>query len=163
PLVILGTEPSASRIARHLLSNPSIGLHPVAAFGSSSSWDVEGLPVTGTLDHAWDYVEEYGIHHAIVTPGAATTAAFDQVLLRSGTHLRFVQYLPDLRGLPTNSVVAAPLGTALALEVRNQLASWTNRAVKRAIDFLGSLALLVTLGAPLLLIALLIRIDSRGP
>src|SRR5690606_22851836 len=148
---------------RHLLGHPGIGLHPVAAFGASDEWDVSTLPITGTLEHAWDYVEQNDVRHAIVTRDAATTAAFDQVLLRSGTHLKFVQYLPDLRGLPSNSVVAAPLGTALALEVRNQLASWTNRAVKRAIDFLGSLALLVTLGAPLLLIALLIRIDSRGP
>lgn len=162
PVVILGTEPAAERVSKHLLGNPGIGLRPVAAFGSSDSWSVQGLPITGSLENAWDYVEKYGIRHAIVTRDAVTTAAFDQVLLRSGTHLRSVQYLPDLRGLPTNSVVAAPLGTALALEARNQLAYGTNRAFKRTLDFFGASALLVILSLPLILITVLIRLDSRG-
>lgn len=163
PVVMIGTEQSASRVAKYLLNHPGIGLHPVAAFGASDKWDVSSLPVTGSLDHAWDYVREYGIRHAIVTPDAATTAAFDQVLLRSANQLKYIQYLPDLRGLPTNSVVAAQLGTALALEAHNQLASGTNRAVKRAIDFAGSTALLAVLGVPLLIIAIIIRADTRGP
>lgn len=163
PLVVLGTESAAARVTRHLLNHPGIGLHPVAAFGDTTSWDVSGLPVTGPLDNAWGYIELHGIRHAIVTRDAATTAAFDQVLLRSGTQLKYIQYLPDLTGLPTNSVVAAPLGTALALEARNQLASGTNRAVKRVIDFLGSVVLLALLALPLLVIAILIRLDSRGP
>lgn len=163
PVVVLGTEPSAARITRHLLANENIGLYPVAIFGSSQDWDVHGLPITGTLDSAWEYIEMNGIRHAIVTPDAATTAAFDQVLLNASTQIRSVQYLPNLTALPTNSVVAAPLGTALALEARNQLASGTNRAVKRVTDFVGALLLLTLLAVPLLLIALLIRLDSRGP
>lgn len=163
PIVMIGTEQSASRVTKYLLNHPGIGLHPVAAFGTSQKWDVAQLPVTGSLEHAWDYVREYGIRHAIVTPDAATTAAFDQVLLRSANQLKYVQYLPDLRGLPTNSVVAAQLGTALALEAHNQLASGTNRAVKRAIDFAGSTVLLAIFGVPLLIIAALIRADTRGP
>lgn len=162
PVVVLGTEAEAARITRHLLAHPGIGLHPVAAFGSTSKWDARGLPITGTLDHAWDYIDQYAIRHAIVTRDAATTAAFDNVLLRSSTRLKYVQYLPDLRGLPTNSVVASPLGTALALEARNQLASEANRIVKRVIDFVGSAVLLSVLGIPLALVALVIRLDSRG-
>lgn len=162
PVVILGTEKSAARVARHLLLRPGIGLHPQAAFGASTSWDLSALPITGTLDHAWDYIDQYDIRHAIVTPDAAASAGFDNVLLRSGKQLKYVQYLPDLRGLPTNSVVAVPLGTALALEARNQLASGANRAVKRCIDFIGALVLLTLLFIPLLFIAIVIRIDSRG-
>lgn len=176
PVVVLGTEESAARVTRHLLGHPGIGLHPVAVFGDPAqdtphdsesprpeAWTVKALPVTGTLDQAWAYIHRYGIRHAIVTRDAAKSAAFDQVLLRSGTQLQYVQYLPDLRGLPTNSVVATPLGSALALEARNQLASGANRAIKRVIDFLGSVVLLAVLGLPLLMIALLIRLDSPGP
>lgn len=162
PVVVLGAELSAARVTKHLLAHPGIGLHPVAAFGSSEAWDVRGLPITGSLEHVWDYVEQYGVRHAIVTRDAATTAAFDQVLLRSATRLKYVQYLPDLRGLPTNSVVAVPLGSALALEARNQLASDANRVLKRVIDFVGSAVLLLILGIPLALIAGLIRLDSPG-
>lgn len=162
PVVVLGTEPSAARVTKHLLAHPGIGLHPVAAFGASDAWDVGGLPITGSLEYAWDYIDQYAVRHAIVTRDAATTAAFDQVLLRSGTRLKYVQYLPDLRGLPTNSVVAVPLGSALALEARNQLASEANRVVKRVIDFVGAAILLLILGIPLAIVAGLIRLDSLG-
>lgn len=163
PVVILGTEPAAARVTKHLIGSPGIGLRPVAAFGSQPAWDVSGLAITGNLDDAWDYIDRFGIRHAIVTRDAASHAAFDKVLLNAGTQVKYVQYLPDLRGLPTNSVVAAPLGSVLALEARNQLASETNRIVKRLIDFTGSFVLLAILGIPLLVIGALIRLDSKGP
>src|SRR5690606_29416375 len=72
------------------------------------------------------------------------------------------QYLPDIGSLPASSVTAVPLGSALALEVRNQLASPTNRAVKRAMDVVVASALLVVLALPLALVDLVVRLDSRG-
>jgi Undecaprenyl-phosphate galactose phosphotransferase WbaP len=74
-----------------------------------------------------------------------------------------VQFLPDLQGLPAAAFTAAPLGTSLALEVRNELASTSNRALKRAADVAGSLLLLVALAPLLALIAAWVRLDSRGP
>lgn len=163
PVVVLGTDQAAAQVTRHLLAHPSVGLHPMAVFGPPSAAPVGGLRVTGGLDEAWAYIERHDVRHVIFSPGAAPYGAFDSVLLQPGNRLKYVQYLPDLTGLPTNSVVAAPLGTALALEVRNQLASGTNRALKRATDFGGATLLLAVLGLPLLVIAALIRLDSRGP
>lgn len=162
PVALLGTGPQAARVARYLLDHPHLGLRPVAAFGDTA-WDVAALPVTGSLDAAWGALAELGVRHAIVTPEAARSVGYDEVLRRAERDLRFVQFLPDLHGIPASSVVAAPLGTSLGLEVRNQLASRTNRSVKRAFDLLGALALLVPLGPLLLAIALWVRLDSRGP
>lgn len=161
PVAMLGTDTAGRRVARHLLINPGLGLLPVAAFGSGQGWDIAALEPTGPLTDAWNFIESHNLRHAIVTPEAAATAGFDQVLLRAENQLKYVQYLPDLRGLPTNSVIAAPLGTALALEARNQLASSTNRTFKRAMDLLGSAALLLVLAVPMLLITLLIWLDTR--
>ncbi len=163
PVVLLGTGPDAERTARHLLDHPGIGLHPVAVFGEGARWSLDALPITGDLEHAWSFLRAHNVRHAIVTPDAAGELGFDEVLRRADRQLRYVHYLPDLRGLPTNSVAAAPLGTALGLEVRNQLASGANRAVKRAMDLVGSGLLLTILGLPLVLIAIAIRLDSRGP
>ncbi len=160
-VVVLGTGPAAGRITRHLARNPSLGLHPVAAFGAAG-WDLDYPPVTGQLEHAWRYVSDYKVRHAVVTPDAARELAFDEVLRRADRQLRYVQYLPDIGSLPASSVTAVPLGSALALEVRNQLASPTNRAVKRAMDVVVASALLVVLALPLALVALVVRLDSRG-
>src|SRR5690606_34482869 len=125
-------------------------------------WNVPQLPVTGTLDHAWRYIYDNNVRHAVVTPDAARELAFDEVLRRADRQLRYVQYLPDLAGLPSSSVVASPLGSSLALEVRNQLASGSNRAVKRSLDLVVAVVLLLILAVPLTLVALAIRLDSRG-
>ncbi len=87
---------------------------------------------------------------------------YDQVLRRADERVRYVQFLPDLHGLPASSVVAGPVGITLGREVRNQLASGTNRAVKRALDLLGSAALGSAALLTLLAIAAWIRLDSRG-
>lgn len=163
PIVIVGADPSAVQVTRHLLSHPDMGLHPVAIFGDDDLGTTTELPVTGGVASAWDFIERNGIRHVIVSAGAPKDLAFDQVLVRPGARVKYVQYIPDLRNLPTNPVVATPLGTTLGLEVRIELASGLNRAVKRATDFLGALVLLLLLGVPLLLIALLVRFDSRGP
>lgn len=163
PVVIVGTEQAMATVVRHLIAHSDIGLHPMAAFGSTAGWTLSALPVAGGREEAWHYIEQHGIRHVIISPASANEVGFDNVLLHSGNRLKYVQYLPDLRGLPTHSVVAAPLGPALGLEVRNQLASGANRAIKRATDVGGATVLLAILGLPLLIIAALIRLDSRGP
>lgn len=162
PVAILGTGPAAERTARHLLDHPGVGLHPQAVFGTGDGWELARLPVTGALDSVWSYLARTNVRHVIVTAGAAKELEFDEVLRRSGALLKHVQYLPDLGGLPTSSVVAAPLGTSLALEVRNQLASATNRTFKRLVDVAFSAAALAVLALPLTLIGLLVRLDSPG-
>jgi|GEM_PF-103520 len=162
PVVVLGTGPRAAGIVRYLLDHRGVGLHPVAAFGDDG-WDLPALPVTGRLDQAWSHLETLGVRHAIVTPEAAVSVGYDEVLRRAERSLQFVQFVPELHGVPAASVIATPLGTTLALQVRNQLASTGNRAVKRTLDVAGAAALLAVLGLPLLAVALWIRLDSRGP
>ena len=162
PVAIVGTGPGAARVARHLLGHEGIGLHPVAAFGDDG-WDLPTLPVTGSLDQVWERVRALRIQHLIVAPEAADRVGFDEVLQRAERAVRFVQFVPDLHGIPASSVRATPLGTTLGLEVRNQLASGANRAVKRITDLLGSTVLLIVLGPALLAIAAWIRRDSPGP
>ena len=164
PVVILGADPLALQVARYLTRNPGIGLRPLALFGAAPAGAVEAAPPRlGDLDAAWAFLRESGTRHVIVSPEAARGIGYDEVLRRAETRLRYVQFLPDLHGLPASSVVAAPLGLTLGLEVRNQLASGTNRAVKRIVDVLGSGALLLLLGPALLVLAAWIRLDSRGP
>ncbi len=160
-VVVLGTGPAAARTTKHLATHRGLGLHPVAAFGAGS-WDLQNPPITGDLEHAWRYIADNNVRHAVVTPEAARVLEFDEVLRRADRQLRYVQYLPDVGGLPTSSVSATPLGTSLALEVRNELASPTNRFIKRTMDVFLSAVLLVLLAVPLALIALLVRLDSPG-
>jgi len=162
PVVILGTGDRAEHVARYLADHPGVGLHPIAAFGEVGR-RIGDLPITAGIDDAWSFVRDHAINHVIVTPDAGRRIGYDEVLRRAEPALRFVQFVPDLHGVPASSVVAAPLGTSLGLEVRNQLASRTNRVVKRAMDIVGAAVLLALLSPVLLAIGIWIRLDSRGP
>lgn len=161
PVAILGSGPTATRVARYLLDHPGVGLHPVATFGEPSP--AVPVPVAGDLEGIWASLRGLGVQHVIVTPEASAHVDFDAVLRRAERSLQYIQFIPDLHGVPASSVVAAPLGTNLGLEVRNQLASRANRIVKRVMDIVGSAVLLILLGPVLLAIAAWIRVDSRGP
>jgi Undecaprenyl-phosphate galactose phosphotransferase WbaP len=165
PVVVIGTGSTAISVTNYLARNPGIGLKPVAIFGDAPKGaDTEAFPPhRGSFDDAWDFLDAHSIRHVIVSPAAAVTLGYDQILRRADRRVRYVQFLPDLHGLPASSVVATPLGLTLGLEVRNQLASGANRAVKRAFDVVGSTALLAVLAPVLAMIAVLIRIDSPGP
>ena len=162
-VVIIGTDDKAASVARYLRLHPGIGLRPVGMFGESRVSSVAGTPHLGGVDDAWDHLAAETIRHVIVSSDAATKLGFDEVLRRADKRVRYVQFLPELHGLPATSVVAAPVGVTLGLEVRNELASGTNRAVKRVLDLVGSVTLLVLLAPVLLAIAAWIRLDSRGP
>jgi Undecaprenyl-phosphate galactose phosphotransferase WbaP len=163
PVVLIGTGPAAAAVARHLHIDPSIGLRPVAAFGDEAAWDVHDIPLRGHVDDVWEFIAREGVRHAIITPDASHHLGYDEVLLRASRHLRYVQFLPEIPGLPAISFAAAPLGTSLALETRIELASSLNRVVKRLLDVVGALTLTIALTPLLLVVAAWIRIDSRGP
>lgn len=162
PVAILGTGPTGERIARYLLEHPRVGLMPIAAFGEAA-WRLDDLPVTGSLERAWVGLQALAVRHVIVTPESAGAAGYDEILRHTRRSLPIVHFVPDLHGVPASSVVAAPLGTSLGLEMRNQLASGFNRAVKRAFDItavtVGGLVILPVLVA----LAVAIRLDSPGP
>lgn len=162
PVIVMGTAGSADSTASMLISQPQLGLHPVAIVDDAPTAATTTIP---TLLHACSLrgVSDRA-NHVIVVPGAKGSEEIQEILSDSGrTAFGVVEVVPHLLAVPNTDVVARPLGRALSLQVRNNLAFPHNRFVKRASDIV-----LVTLGAlfagPLIgLIALAIRLDSPGP
>jgi len=71
--------------------------------------------------------------------------------------------MPGLNGLSSIGVEIRDMSRMLALELRKSLLMTGPRAAKRSLDLVLSLAALIFLTPVLLLIAVLIRLESRGP
>ena len=166
PVVILGAGETGARLAQALQRAPLDGLDPVAFFDDDRSLhgaNVEGIPVRGQLREADAFARDHAVRHAIVAIPRMAAHRLRGLLDTNGRQFRVVQYIPDLAGLPAEELFASTLDGMLALEIRNNLASRTNRAGKRLIDLVGS-ALLLLLVAPILVaVAIWVRADSRGP
>jgi exopolysaccharide biosynthesis polyprenyl glycosylphosphotransferase len=125
--------------------------------------EVEGIPVVGDLALAPLLAKRLKIPYAVIAMPSAGSEKMLRITESLGGYFSHILLIPDLFGFATLGVPAKDVGGVLGIEVRQQLLLPMPRFVKRCMDvgftFLGSLLIL-----PLLvMIALLIKIDSRGP
>ncbi len=125
--------------------------------------EVDGVPLVGDLSLAPVLATRLDIPYAVLAmPGVDSTKLL-QIVERIGGKFTHLLIIPDLFGFATMGVPAKSLGGILGVEVRQQLLLPGPRLAKRCMDValtgFGSLFVLPFL----LLIALLIKIDSKGP
>ena len=122
-----------------------------------------GVPVIGGIPMAPMLIKRLQAPYAIVAMPGVPRAKLITILERYGRTFPHMLIIPDLFGFASLWVAARDLGGILGLEVRQQLLLPGPRLIKACLDY--SLAILVGLiFLPLIgLIALIIRLDSRGP
>jgi exopolysaccharide biosynthesis polyprenyl glycosylphosphotransferase len=122
-----------------------------------------GLPCLGTIDEAEDVVKEHNIDHVFVALPHASSQAMMSLLDRLVRVCVSIHVVPDLLqfmvlrsrvedidGLPTINLSETPLE------------GWS-RFVKRGFDLAVAGAALIVLSPVMLLVALLIWLEDRGP
>jgi lipopolysaccharide/colanic/teichoic acid biosynthesis glycosyltransferase len=124
--------------------------------------EVDGVPLVGELSLAPILASRLKIPYAVLAmPGVDSTKLL-QIVERIGGQFTHLLIIPDLFGFATMGVPAKSLGGILGVEVRQQLLLPGPRLAKRIMDVaLTSFGCLFVLPF-LLLIALLIKLDSKG-
>ena len=163
PAVVIGAGPTGRQVARLLQQVPEFGLRPVAFFddpreGNSSSRLIENLPCWGPLadaaSHSWQ------IETAIVTTPAAARENVDAIARQLS--YRCIIVVPDLHDLPSLWVNARDLNGLIGLQMRRNLLLRRNRLIKRTIDYLLALPLLVLSAPVIAVLALWIMLRTDG-
>ncbi len=125
--------------------------------------EVEGVPLVGDLSLAPLLAEKLKIPYAIVAMPGQPSAKLLSIVERVGGKFSHLLLIPDLFGFATLGVPAKNVGSVLGVEVRQQLLLPWPRVAKRMLDVsltvFGSLFIFPFL----VLIALLIKLDSKGP
>ena len=143
PLWVIGASPQADALVAILEQRRVLGLRVA---GRSSSLPERPL----------------SIRTCLVVPDPAKTHVPS---LLDGLYKRFerVWLVPDLLEVASVWVIPRDLEGHIALELRNNLVKRVNRTLKRTLD-LGLMLLLLPVIFPLcVVLALLVRLDSRGP
>jgi len=125
--------------------------------------EVEGIPIVGDLGLAPHFAKKLKIPYAVLAMPGVDSKRQLEIVERVGGQFSHLLVIPDLFGFATLGVPARSIGGILGVEVKQQLLLPWPRLLKRAIDVtavgLGGLVVLPFL----LLIALLVKIDSKGP
>lgn len=162
PVVLMGAGATGNKVSQVLRDQPELGFVPVAFLDDDSAlWGtaINGIPVLGPLSEIRQMTNDARL--PILTMAGVT----GKELAELSAELPFTKIIvvPDLIGLQSLWVEPRDLGGVMALEMRNNLLLPYSRRLKRTIDIVLC-ALLVPLTLPLTaLIALAIKLDSRGP
>lgn len=147
----------------------STGEPPKSAPDSASvrtAWanfsQIEEVPVLGGLELAPVLSQRLKIRFAVVAMPEADSAALLSIIERYAESFQSVLAIPDLFDLAFFGAATRDLGGVLGIEVRRQLLLTGPRIAKRAMDVsITGLALLLV-SPILLLVAVLIKLDSKG-
>ncbi|WP_198038227.1 undecaprenyl-phosphate galactose phosphotransferase WbaP [Skermanella stibiiresistens] len=165
PCVIVGTGKAGIDIVRRLGQNEHLGYNPVLFIDENPNlWGttVEGLPVVApTVGTSTD---ERLVRYASVGILAVPRDQPERLNEMIG-NLPFstILVVPEWTGVQTVNTRIRDLSGMFSLEVRRPLGASVTPLVKRLFDIVTSALLLVLVTPLLLLIAIGIKLDSKGP
>jgi exopolysaccharide biosynthesis polyprenyl glycosylphosphotransferase len=167
-VLLIGSERSVAHIATQLSRDTSAGYRVVGAWvkGYAAGEALEGIPVRTSqeYDSIVEALDTFGADTVVVTSSDALSPEelreLSWQLIPGVHHLVLAPSLTDVGGprIHTRPVAGLPL---IHVETpRNE--GWKKHG-KRSFDVLGSALMLLVLSIPLLLVALTVKLTSRGP
>ncbi len=167
-VLILGAGKTGRLILKALQREPNYGYEVIGFVDDDHEKcgrRIEGVKVHKGVDRAANYIKRCDITDIFIAmPGAGKERL--QGLINNLQHkVERILFIPDMFGI-------AVLGTGLrhffreevlALEIENNLSNTFNIFIKRCFDIVVSILMLPFLFISMAVLALLIRLDSRGP
>lgn len=162
-VLIIGSPEAVRQVLCNLEKHPDWGLHPIGVVSPDGRDGALGkaLPVYRDIRQVDD--ARIKPEEAIVAVPRVSRAELLEIVEDAMKVSPVVKMLPDLYGVASVGVKTYDLDGMLLLEMEDRLALKRNSVAKRAFDTLCALGGFLVLSPLFLLIAALIKLDSRGP
>lgn len=164
--IVLGAGKTGTAVVRKLKQTRRLGLTPVAVLDDNHEKHgmfIDGAPVVGKLEQAPRLRGELGIDYVIVAMPTFGRSHLMEVINRYCREFPSQIVIPDLEGFSSLWVARRDLNGVLGLEVKQQLLLPGPKLLKRVLDLALIGVLAVPVVAVTVLVALLIKLESRGP
>lgn len=169
-LLLIGSGDVARMVLQKTLQSPSLGYRVVGFVGTADERqgigrykEIAGVPVLGEPSDLARIVSEREIQEAIIAlPEASHDELLDMISVCENVGAR-VRIFPDLFQIVASDLRISDLDGLPLLAVRDVALRGWKLALKRAMDLTGSLLGLIVLSPALLLVAVLVKLDSKGP
>jgi exopolysaccharide biosynthesis polyprenyl glycosylphosphotransferase len=172
-LLVVGATDAASRLMNSVVSNPHLGYRLKGFVDDQirfSEWilptqypDGSEVPYIGTINELNDLIYRHQVNEVIIALPSNYHATINEIINRCRESGVGFSLVPDLFEMRLDLLNFSEINGVPLLGLKNNSLRGWNYVVKRTMDiYLALAALLITI--PLtLLIALAIKIDSRGP
>ena len=167
PTLIIGASEEGRLLGEQLLNWPTSGLNVLGFLDDSARPGqriCRNLYALGPLDRLEELVQAYRVEELILATGSLSRETVLQIFQRYGTsphvHLRLSSGLFELltTGLSVKETAYVPL-----IGVNRVRLSRTDTILKTLLEYSLTLTGLIVLSPLLIVIAILIKLDSRGP
>lgn len=165
-ILVLGCDSSAFKLMNYYKRNPRFSMR-VAAFLDDEreiGGRAHGVPVEGRLKDLRRYLGAHRDIHEVVLASSVSNDQVLKIIYECEKELVTFRWIADIFGLITSRMMVSHRGGISLLSFTDSpLLDWENRLLKRLMDILLSLLALIALSPVLILIALVVKLGSRGP
>jgi exopolysaccharide biosynthesis polyprenyl glycosylphosphotransferase len=167
PSFIVGCNPEGLEIYEKIKQYPALGYNIVGFISSDdeniSDTKFQGVPMVGSLDNISELIKKYQVKQLVIAFGKDKHNKVLEVINNVANARVGIKILPDMydiiSGLArTQQIYGIPL-----IDINPSIMKPWEKFIKRATDIFISIFGLLLFLPFALIIALLIRIDSRGP
>ena len=165
PTLVVGRGPEASLCIREMRERPALGYRVIGVVETEpgQTLNYEDAPIVGALESLPEVIRDSGANEVIIADPKVNGDALFEVMMRCGRR-RGVEFriAPSLFNCLPRKTEIDQIGVLPMIRLFREPLSSSARILKRTFDLIFA-TLAITLLAPLwLLIALLIKLDSRG-
>ncbi|MHB1295913.1 MAG: undecaprenyl-phosphate glucose phosphotransferase [Anaerolineae bacterium] len=163
-MLLVGTGEIAHMILQKTLQSPQLG-YKVVGFvdGQGSRKEIAGVPVLGGRADLPRILQEQDVQEVIIALPEASHGELLDLIAACETERATVRIFPDLFQIIASDMRIGDLDGLPLLTVRDVALRGWKLSIKRIVDLLGSGVGLVFISPLLMLIAVLVKIGSRGP
>ncbi len=164
--LLIGFNERSKEVVDRLLKFKQLGLDPVgfiAVNKSNLGKKYKGIPVIGTIDEIPKIVKERNIKETIVALLENDEETIMNIIAKFDSLGVSIKIVPDLYQIVTGQVRKSSVYEVPLMEINPQLMTEWERKLKRLMDIVVSLIILI-LSLPISIItAILIKLESPGP
>ena len=169
PTLVVGRGHEAAVCIKEMRERPALGYRVIGVVDSGvesrfTDGPYEGVPVVGDLTTLPDAIRDSGANEVIIADPRVNGDELFEVMMRCGRR-RGVEFriAPSLFNCLPRKTEIDQIGVLPMIRLFREPLSSTSRLVKRTFDLVVATLAIVLLLPLWLLIALLIKLDSRGP
>ena len=164
--LLIGFNERSKEVADRLLKFKQLGLDPVgfiAVDKSNLGKEYKGIPVIGAIDEIPKIVKEKNIKETIIALLENDEETIMNIIAKFDSLGVSIKIVPDLYQIVTGQVRKSSVYEVPLMEINPQLMTEWERKLKRLMDIVVSLIILI-LSLPITIItAIFIKLESPGP
>ena len=165
-VLMVGTGTLSRQVVQALLSHRELGLQVRGYLTHKpEEWEhpPQDMPILGRIADIGRVLDEQQVDHVIVALPFTEQSSLAELMRQLALRTVDVKIVPDLGEYMTLKGGFEEFGGLPMIELQSAPVDAWNRMIKRSVDVVGAFVLLLLLSPLMLLIALWVKLDSKGP